>query len=53
MAAQKHNQMPKPIRISRKLSLASERLVVMTSPETGEPGAKCTFLRTGCPAHTC
>jgi hypothetical protein len=53
MAAQKQNQMPKPIRISRKLALASERLVVMTSPETTEPVVKCTLLRTGCLAHTC
>ncbi len=53
MAAQNQKPMPKPIRISRKLSLSSERLVVMASPETAENAAKCTFFRTGCPAHTC
>jgi len=47
------NKMPKPIRISRKLALASEKLVVMSNPGEVENLGKCTFLGTGCPAHTC
>ena len=53
MAAHKPKKMPKAIRISRKLALSSEQLVVMTSPETNEPGGKCTNRATGCPIHTC
>lgn len=53
MANQKLNRMPKPIRISRKLALASEKVVVMTGSETADNEAKCTFWQTGCPAHTC
>lgn len=45
-------KLPKAIRISRKLPLSSEKLIVMSSSEA-EPGHKCTLLRTGCPAHTC
>jgi hypothetical protein len=50
----KHNstKMPKAIHISRKLTLSSEQLVVMPGPDGDKP-AKCTFLKTGCPAHTC
>lgn len=53
MADQKRPKMPRPIRISRKLSLATEKLVVLSGGEAVEAGAKCTFIRTGCPAHTC
>lgn len=46
-------KMPKPIRITRKLSLSSERLVVMSNTETVENAAGCTLRQTGCPIHTC
>lgn len=52
MAHQKQNKIPKPTRISRKLALSSEKLVVMTG-ETPKPEAACTNRRTGCPIHTC
>ena len=50
----KHNQtkMPKAVQISRKLTLSSEQLVVMSGPD-GDKLAKCTFRGTGCPIHTC
>ena len=53
MAAHTPKKMPKAIRISRKLTLSSEKLVVMTGAEMNEPGAKCTNRQTGCPIHTC
>lgn len=46
-------KMPKPIRITRKLTVSSERLVVMTGAETIENGGGCTQRQTGCPVHTC
>jgi len=46
-------KMPKPIRISRKLSLSSERLVVMTDAGTSDNALACTKRVTGCPLHTC
>jgi hypothetical protein len=46
-------KMPKPIRITRKLTVSSERLVVMTGSETIEHAGGCTQRQTGCPAHTC
>ena len=52
MAKHNQNKMPKAIQISRKLALSSEQIVVMSSPD-GEKPMKCTFLKTGCPAHTC
>jgi hypothetical protein len=52
MANQKQNKLPKPTRISRKLALSSERLVVMTG-EVAKPEAACTNRKTGCPIHTC
>lgn len=58
--ADRNHKMPRAIRISRKLALSSEKLVVMSGGEAAEPGgdaaepgAKCTLLKTGCPAHTC
>lgn len=51
MANKTPNKLPRAIRISRKLPLSSEKLIVL-SAEAAEPG-KCTFLGTGCPAHTC
>ncbi|HET7504748.1 MAG TPA: hypothetical protein VFK02_27185 [Kofleriaceae bacterium] len=53
MADKKRPKMPRPIRISRKLSLSTEKLMVLSGGETVEVGAKCTFRATGCPAHTC
>ena len=50
--ADKTKKLPRAIRISRKLPLSSEKLVVLGG-EAAEPAAKCTQLRTGCPAHTC
>jgi hypothetical protein len=49
----KQKMMPKPIRIARKLTLSSEKLVVMTGAETMEQGGGCTLRQTGCPIHTC
>ncbi|HEX2689487.1 MAG TPA: hypothetical protein VHN14_22855 [Kofleriaceae bacterium] len=46
-------KMPKATRISRKLPLVSEKLVVMSNPDGSDNVAKCTMLGTGCPAHTC
>lgn len=46
-------KLPKPIRISRKLTLSSEKLVVMASPGANENVAACTHRATGCPIHTC
>lgn len=47
------SKMPKPIRISRKLKLSSEKLVVMSDTHGEVPG-RCTLKRTGCgPVHTC
>ena len=46
-------KMPKPIRITRKLPLSSEKLILMTGAETIENVAACTLKRTGCPIHTC
>jgi hypothetical protein len=53
MANQHKNKMPKAIRISRKLALSSEKLVLMSSTETTEIAVRCTVRATGCPAHTC
>jgi hypothetical protein len=53
MAMTTPKKLPRAIRISRKLPLSSEKLIVLSGGEAAEPGAKCTFLRTGCPAHTC
>lgn len=47
------NKLPKAIRISRKLPLSSEKLVLLSGGQAAEPAGKCTFLGTGCPAHTC
>jgi hypothetical protein len=49
----KTKKLPKAVRISRKLPLSSEKLVVLSDSEATAPAAKCTLLRTGCPAHTC
>ncbi len=46
-------KLPKPIRISRKLTLSSERLVVMADSGTREQAPACTHRNTGCPIHTC
>jgi hypothetical protein len=51
--AKKSKQLPKAVRISRKLPLSSEKLVVMSGGETTEPAIKCTYFRTGCLPHTC
>ena len=52
--ADKIKKLPRAIRISRKLPLSSEKLIVLSGGEAAEPGGhKCTFLKTGCPAHTC
>lgn len=51
--ADKTKKLPRAIRISRKLPLSSEKLVVLSGGEATEPAGKCTLLRTGCPAHTC
>ena len=52
--AEKTKKLPKATRISRKLPLSSEKLIVLSGGEAAEPGGhKCTALRTGCPAHTC
>jgi hypothetical protein len=51
--ADKIKKLPKAIRISRKLPLSSEKLIVLSGGEAAEPGHKCTALKTGCPAHTC
>jgi hypothetical protein len=53
MAKHNQNKMPRAIQVSRKLALSSEQLVVMASPDPAEKPAKCTFFKTGCPAHTC
>jgi hypothetical protein len=46
-------KLPKPIRISRKLTLSSERLVVMADAGPSENAVACTHRATGCPIHTC
>lgn len=46
-------KMPKPIRITRKLTLSSQKLLVMSGAETIENVAACTQRATGCPIHTC
>jgi len=46
-------KLPKPIRISRKLTLSSERLVVMTDAGPSDNAGACTQRATGCPIHTC
>jgi len=46
-------KLPKPIRISRKLTLSSEKLVVMADAGTNENAPRCTLRQTGCPIHTC
>ena len=53
MAQTTPKKLPKAIRISRKLPLSSEKIIILSGGETTEPAAKCTLLRTGCPAHTC
>jgi len=52
MTKQKQYKLPKPTRISRKLALSSEKLVVLTG-ETAKPQDACTNRNTGCPIHTC
>ncbi len=52
MAKHNQNKMPKAIQISRKLTLSSEQLVVISN-SAEDNIKKCTFLGTGCPAHTC
>jgi hypothetical protein len=48
------NKMPRPIRISRKLELSSEKLAVMGQDPTIQPPPRCTLWKTGCgPIHTC
>ncbi|HEY0989235.1 MAG TPA: hypothetical protein VGD80_19335 [Kofleriaceae bacterium] len=48
------NKMPKAIRISRKLELSSEKLVVMAEDHPSVVPTKCTKKFTGCgPVHTC
>ncbi|HZJ63462.1 MAG TPA: hypothetical protein VFD36_08035 [Kofleriaceae bacterium] len=48
------NKMPKAIRISRKLKLSSEKLVVMAEDHPSVVPTKCTRKLTGCgPVHTC
>lgn len=44
-------KMPRPIRIQRKLTLASEQVLVMTTADAPLP--RCTRRLTGCPIHTC
>jgi hypothetical protein len=52
--AEMKTKMPRPTRISRKLALSSEKVVVLGGPENAEvAGHKCTLLKTGCFAHTC
>jgi hypothetical protein len=46
-------KMPRPIRISRKLTLSSEKLVVMADAGTNENAVACTNRQSGCPIHTC
>jgi hypothetical protein len=45
-------KLPKAIRISRKLPLSSEKLIVLSGGDAAKPG-KCTQRFTGCPIHTC
>ena len=48
------NKMPRPIRISRKLKLSSEELVVLAEDAPAAIPIRCTNKRTGCgPVHTC
>jgi hypothetical protein len=48
------NKMPKAIRISRKLKLSSEKLVVMAEDHPAVVPTRCTKKLTGCgPVHTC
>jgi hypothetical protein len=51
--ADKTKKLPKAVRISRKLPLSSEKLVVLSGSEATEPAIKCTLFRTGCLPHTC
>jgi hypothetical protein len=45
-------KLPKAIRISRKLPLSSEKLILLSGGEAAKP-TKCTDRMTGCPVHTC
>lgn len=45
-------KLPRPIRITRKLSLAKESLATLETPQEAA-APRCTQRRTGCPAHTC
>jgi hypothetical protein len=49
--AEKIKKLPKAVRISRKLPLSSEKLVVLSGGEAAKP--KCTLLQTHCLPHTC
>ena len=51
--AENIKKLPQAVRVSRKLPLSSEKLVLLSGGEGAEPAAKCTMLRTGCPVHTC
>jgi hypothetical protein len=52
VAMNKRTKLPKPTRINRKLALTKETVARLTDG-TAPKAAKCTFLRTGCPAYTC
>lgn len=51
--ADKTKKLPKAVRISRKLPLSSEKLVVLSGGKATEAAVKCTLFRTGCLPHTC
>jgi hypothetical protein len=47
------HKLPRPIRISRKLELSSEKVVLMSQDNATAEVAIRTLRRTGCPIHTC
>ena len=48
---EKTKKLPKAVRISRRLPLSSERLVVLSGGEAARP--KCTLINSRCLPHTC